>query len=313
MMKKEITLSINPTYFCNFRCSFCYLSNDQLSDRKKIDLEQLHSVIESVSHYFEITGIDLYGGEVNLLRSDYLYNLKNVMSNFTKSRINLITNGSYLNDFCFDEAVDVSVSWDYLAREKHDLVLENISNSPKPVHILTLASEKFCKLSDGQLRDYISLINQSGNVKSVEIKPYSLNQFHQQEVKFTDYEKLIQRLIKIESEMKFEFINLKKIEMCLTQQTRAWSDGHLYITPDGSLAVLEFDHQGKEFFLKLNSVQEYISWSDQEKLKVLGNSFCSQCQYMGRCLSEHLQDVKSLEESCNGFINLLRWYENERV
>ena len=27
-----ITLSVNPTYYCNFRCDFCYLTEEQLRD-----------------------------------------------------------------------------------------------------------------------------------------------------------------------------------------------------------------------------------------------------------------------------------------
>ena len=44
----SITVSINPTYYCNFRCDFCYLTEEQLSDRKIIkreDLEQSLNVL----------------------------------------------------------------------------------------------------------------------------------------------------------------------------------------------------------------------------------------------------------------------------
>ena len=34
-----MNLSINPTYYCNFRCDFCYLTPEQLGDRQKIDLK----------------------------------------------------------------------------------------------------------------------------------------------------------------------------------------------------------------------------------------------------------------------------------
>ena len=34
----KITVSINPSYFCNFRCNFCYLTSKQLGDQKQIPL-----------------------------------------------------------------------------------------------------------------------------------------------------------------------------------------------------------------------------------------------------------------------------------
>ena len=33
---KPITVSINPSYFCNFRCDFCYLTSEQLGDQKDL-------------------------------------------------------------------------------------------------------------------------------------------------------------------------------------------------------------------------------------------------------------------------------------
>ena len=48
------------------------------------------------------------------------------------------------------------------------------------------------------------------------------------------------------------------------------------------------------------------------KDRVVKNPYCSQCDYLGSCLSEHLRDVKSLTYSCNGFKHLLDWY-NERI
>ncbi len=81
---------------------------------------------------------------------------------------------------------------------------------------------------------------------------------------------------------------------------------HLYLTPDADLAVLDFDDLGREFFKKLKNMQEYEIWCLDEKNKISTNVFCGKCEYLGHCLSEHLQVVRENQQSCNGFYNLLK-------
>ena len=56
-----MNVSINPSYFCNFRCDFCYLTEEQLSDQKKIELEKLDDLLSQIPN---IEHVDLYGGEI---------------------------------------------------------------------------------------------------------------------------------------------------------------------------------------------------------------------------------------------------------
>jgi MoaA/NifB/PqqE/SkfB family radical SAM enzyme len=70
------TVSINPSYFCNFRCDFCYLTPEQLGDQKKISLEKLDELLADIP---KIDYIDLYGGEIGALKKDYFYGLKDTI------------------------------------------------------------------------------------------------------------------------------------------------------------------------------------------------------------------------------------------
>ena len=58
-------VSINPSYFCNFRCDFCYLSTKQLGDQKQISFDKLDELLSQVDN---IEHIDLYGGEVGAMK-----------------------------------------------------------------------------------------------------------------------------------------------------------------------------------------------------------------------------------------------------
>jgi hypothetical protein len=87
----------------------------------------------------------------------------------------------------------------------------------------------------------------------------------------------------------------------------SFSDDHVYITPSGKFGVLEFDLNDNEYFLELDSFEKYLEWCLIEKSRIYKNQFCSNCEFSGKCLSEHLRKVTSLDDSCNGFHNLIKW------
>ena len=65
----SMNVSINPSYFCNFNCSFCYLTKEQLADTKKIPLAKLDKLLGQIP---DISYVDLYGGEIGALKKRLL-------------------------------------------------------------------------------------------------------------------------------------------------------------------------------------------------------------------------------------------------
>lgn len=303
-------VSLNPLYGCNFRCEFCYLTPRQLSDLSLLDLTKLDTVLAEISSNTPIQHIDLYGGEIGILPEEYYYQMKTVIRRYYSGTINIITNLSRIRQFFLDDDVSLSVSWDYDCRERHENVYRNMCRIDKDLHILMLAGK--C-LIQKNVDEIITVLNFINNVKSVEIKPYSTNQANQHSVSHSNFEEFIKRWITSPLEKNFDFLNEEKIQRSLTKSYSAWSNDHVYITPSGNLAVLEFDNNDNEFFLSLNSYQEYVDWTIKEQQKVKSNSFCNQCEFLGNCLTEHYRDVKSMDNSCNGYQSLLRWYANEKM
>lgn len=298
-------VSVNPSYFCNFRCDFCYLTEDQLSAPRHIPIPMLEMKLDEVREYKKIEQIDVYGGEIALLPNNYLFDMFSVFRRYTDN-INVITNLSALKGVFFHQDVTLSVSFDFECREMSDKVMRNILATNKDIHILMLASE--C-LIEKDVEEMIMTFNGMKNVKSVEVKPYSTNQANQHSVSFQDYEEFIKKWIESPTEKNFTFVNEDLIKSSLNDERNAFSDDHIYITPTGSFAVLEFDKKDNEFFLELENMKQYAQWAEREKIRVTGNDFCSGCKYLGRCLSEHLRDVKDVSQSCNGFKLLLDWYD----
>ena len=298
----SMNLSINPTYYCNFRCDFCYLTKEQLGDRHKISPELLQSSIEQVTD--PISHIDLYGGEVGLLTSEYYYSIKDIIRKQYDGNIHINTNLSAFPDFFRDEDVTLSVSYDFSAREKEQFVLNNMMNANKDLAVLILASPKVLEMD---VEFMIFTLNMVSNVKSVEIKPYSINQANAHPVTHKDFEDFVIRFDEAKTEKNFDFQNIHNIYRSIDKEYNAFSSDHVYITPSGKFGVLEFDKNDKEYFKEYNTYHEYKEWAENEVRDNL-SPICHSCSYFGHCLTEHYRYVLDLDNSCNGYKGLLDYY-----
>ena len=211
----------------------------------------------------------------------------------------MLHEGFFENDFY------LSVSYDFDAREKSDLVYNNMFQSTVPIAVLILASQKVIEMN---VDDMINKLNLCSSIESVEIKPYSINQANAQPITHKDFELFVKKWIESSVAKKFDFINEGKIIESLNKNYNAFSNNHVYITPNGNFAVLEFDKDDKEYFLELNSIKEYIKWAEQEPINNVSD-ICKKCKYYGHCLTEHYRYVKDLKNSCNGYKGLLDYYE----
>lgn len=302
-------ISINPTYYCNFRCEFCYLG-DKLGDKLLLRLNTLNDRLEEIMNVESIDYIDLYGGEVALLPEGYMEQMFDILENYYEGRVSVITNLSAIHPTFIRRNVVLSVSYDFECREKHELVFQNMIKYPGDLHVLLLAGR--C-LIQKDVDEMIKTFNILSNVKTVEIKPYSTNQYNAHGVTFKDFEEFVKRWIASPVEKRFEFSNERLIQVSLTGKANAFSDDHIYITPAGKFAVLDFDLNDNEYFQELSSFAEYQLWTQREKKRVHLNGYCGKCEYLGHCLSEHLREVRNMEQSCNGFKHLLDWYKHERM
>ncbi|MCY1348730.1 hypothetical protein D9M69_348850 [compost metagenome] len=257
---------------------------------------------------YDIGHIDLYGGEILVLPEKYIYELLKPIFDRGIDDIVIQTNLSFLPDIVHDPRLEFSVSYDFSVREKHERVFQNMLLMTQPFNVLSLAGRSF--LDSVTPDQYVDMMNLLGNLKSCEIKPYSSNQANDQEVLYTEFEEFVWAVIKHPART-FRFENETQVEEAWLGVRNSFSDDHVYITPTGDYAVLEFDDNDREFFKTVDGIEGYQQWCDIEKTRVITNPICSACPYNGSCLSEHLRNVTSLENSCNGFRGLIdKWGES---
>jgi hypothetical protein len=259
----------------------------------------MQQITDPISH------VDLYGGEIGLLSSDYYYSIKDVIRTYYDGPININTNLSAFPDFFRDEDVTLSVSYDFHAREKEQFVLDNMMKTDKEISVLILASPKVLEMD---VEFMVFTLNMIYNVTSVEIKPYSINQANAHPVTHKDFEDFVIRFDEAKTAKNFDFQNIHNIYRSIDREYDAFSNDHVYITPSGKFGVLEFDQYDKEYFKEYDSYHEYKQWAKEEPEKNLSD-ICKKCKYYGNCLTEHYRYVKDLTNSCNGYKGLLEYYE----
>jgi len=305
--KPLINVSLNPTYYCNFSCDFCYLTPEQLNDKTTLDLERLEELLMELSQHRTIDQVDLYGGEVLLLSESYHKALRELLGAYGCDDISLITNLSTVNSVALDPTYILTVSYDFEAREKADRVFNNLLTLPREFSILTLVSRAF--LDTVTPDEYVHTFNLLTNMTVAELKPYSKNQANQQPVTNREFEQFVYAVL-THPDRQFHLENQTHLEQVLEGTHNSFSDDHVYITPAGNFAVLEFDKDNRELFLELDSFEDYLAWCTIEQQRVVNNSVCGSCQFFGKCLSEHLREEHNLLDSCNGFHDLIvRWSE----
>ncbi|WPU65622.1 hypothetical protein [Peredibacter starrii] len=308
-------LSLNPTYYCNFRngkcAETCYLTSSQLSDPKILDVKDISARVTELEQQAQLEHIDLYGGEITILPIDYQYELLGYLAGLSCS-LNLVTNLSNVNSpFIHHRGNDftLSVSWDYRARQGHEAIYEKMKTLSRDFTVLSLASPEFMTFSPLEI---LKILNQLPFLSAFEIKPYNQNQGNALKISHRAYEKLIQSYVEIyrSRSWNFSFTNLHELQNAIEKNRRSWSDNHIYLTPANRWAVLDFDQQGREYFLHLQDLNEYQSWAKNEKATYTIDPHCQECRFLGHCLSEHLKPINDFEStSCSGFKNLLDWFE----
>lgn len=274
-------VSINPLYLCNFRCKYCYLTPEQLSDRTVLPIDILLTKLDSIPN---LEGIELYGGEPSLLAPEYV---DAILNRYVTIPISVTTNGSKIPKWFYDSRVSINISYDFDVRPHNNIVFNNILKLERPIAINVLVTPELLE------RDVIAdirFINSIKNIEYVELKPYSSNQSNQ-----NNFDEAYINYVALWLDNSHKTVTEQRI----LDKANYFESPHVFLTPSGDFAILDFDINGNEFFRTID-IAEINGILEEESNMVFGGN-CSSCQYVGVCLTEHYRKTDGIDNIyCSG-------------
>lgn len=274
-------ISINPSYHCNKNCSFCYLGNLK-QDKTLLSLDNLKEILTNINN---IETIDLYGGEILSLDTNYINELIKISNQFSPV-VNLITREpNKLNKITEDVNVAISVE-PFLYTPDFNYTHYNILSLGLP----TLLSH-----TNKEILDFYNKLNP----ETLEIKPYSESSYNSHlEI---NQDRLNDLIVYLSYEFKKPFINKNLIINAIKGISNNCND-HIYITPNGKLQTLTYIN-GIERFVDIPNIKSLKIY--EQNLLLINNNACLNCNLFGHCCSEHFTP-------CNGFKSSIEDYRMRR-
>lgn len=263
-MKQNLQISINPTYKCNFHCDFCYLqglfSNDYLNPNK------LDEILKNLSQRYNISFIDLYGGEITTLPDSIVQQYLRIIFKYVPT-ISIILNGSRFPDYLKDDRIEISVSWDYKYRPLNQEVLDNIwkfrkQSNMKEVDIL-LTSPLLYK------EDLSFLDKLDGICRNFELKCCMKTNSNHQNLQFRDFLNA-QILWSNKALNNSHFINNDYLDGIFPKKEK-----HIFINPKGELVDIVYK----------NNIESFEELKIDEKF--VPDKQCLTCKFYKKCFNEH--------------------------
>lgn len=271
----KIQISINPTYKCNMNCSFCYLKHTP----KVLDLEKLENKLKDISLKYDIDSIDLYGGEICLLPDDYLLKLILLCKKYVDI-IGVITNYTIDKKWLFDRNdIDLSVSWDYIFRDKNEEVMERIKNTKRELGIIMTSPELYDKKYE-----VADILNKLDGNYYIDIKPCMPSENNKCKCDLKKYQEFVLFMI---SNLKHKVLN----QYYLDNPPNNLKTPHIFINPDCKVQKLKF-----------NRDKEYFETIDDYDIEI--NDKCKKCRYFDSCQTEHDSYFED-EYDCLGMKHLI--------
>lgn len=302
MESRSIDLSINPSYLCNLRCSFCYLGEKNLRDKEKISLGLLKSRLDEICISRKLGHVDVYGGEITVLPEAYVEAIIALIKTYRPDSISLVTNLTRLPKYLQDPEIGINVSYDFSARNKNIEVLRNMMWLNRSFSIITLVSPVFVSKELDPDR-VIRTLKALSYLHSFELKPYSQSKTSQGTVSSDVYEKLVLTYLLKIKDSSFIFKNKYLLDEILQSNNSYPIEDHLFINPQGKFCIL-VQEAGKEFFQPYESFNRFLEEKNKRTDEALKNSFCKSCKYFGKCLTEH----PVLNDVCSGYRGLIDQY-----
>lgn len=299
----DISIDIISNYHCNFFCKYCFLykfmDNDNIINITKLDKQ-----LQNVSVKYNITSMNIYGGEISLLPRRHLKRLIDLCNEY--AQVNVVTNFMNLecNEFLANENVTVSTSINDERRYNEVIERSLLFNDNKNLSILQVVTPSLLNKSSKDILDHLELFKRT--VSFLQYSP-SINAKENFTVTNMDYAVFIKRIIRLylSSNYSFDITNINQLDDVIEGKYDPRMRSILFINPLNEYASVAYEN-GLEYF---KTYKNLIDWEhdciDEENIY---HNKCGSCKYYGKCYAEHIKDWREDDECC-GMKSLIQWYE----
>lgn len=297
---KNLTLSIMPSYKCNFKCEYCYLG-DLIKTYKSLDLSVMNDLLLELKQQYTINHVNLYGGELSLLDQNYLQQLINIIKdNINNCGISITSNFSNENilTFCLSNNIQLNVS---LNEERYNY-LQTLNKIKKfsGTKLFDLAVVVLPSILNYSIPDLYKFYNE------LEFDVFFIqhhNSIHQQtySISIDQFSNFLYDFICYHTNQKQNKFKIENLEILNDEDYNPNTESYLFINPDGKYCTTSFKNRIEEYILfdNLQQWQQYCETSRQ-----LYIDKCSTCELFDKCKAEHLEILKNKDE-CSGLKQLL--------
>lgn len=310
-MKKNITVSIIPSYKCHYKCPFCFLGKLR-EDFTLLKLEKLEENLKTISEEYIIDQIDLFGGELGEINENYLRHLLNLCLEYNPNRITITTN--FLNNICLDLVkeyenkanVTLAISLNK-ERSRNNYIEWKLETAikekslPKSTELVYVVLPSLLNYNKIELLEKLQRFNLP--VIFLRYNPSNLN--HIYNISTLEYSKFLRDLIASYRENSYTF-PLGNLDL-LNMDNDPTIESNVFINPYGQYGWIEFK-QDKEVY---KYSDKYLDWKSAIFKDIsLYEKHCASCKYYyGKCQAEHLNFLDN-EIECCGLKGLLDWNDS---
>lgn len=290
-------VSLCPTFFCNQKCSYCYLGNLR-NDKSILDLNILSPVLSNIT--CNINNIEIFGGEISLLSKDYLNNLKSICLKYCQN-IFVITNMTYDISDIFDN-ITFSLNEE---REDYLKIKNNLMYYEKPYNLSIVVLPSVIKKGAKQVLESINY----SNCRYVTFQKYSPSILNDALiVSDNDYENFLKDVIDYyienKEKMYYNITNINDISNVYNGNYSPLMEENVFINYKGQYGCV-LHNDNKEYFKWFDTFAEWLNETKKEKEKY--KERCSNCLYYNHCYAEHL----NFNKSCSGNKDLLTYFKGK--
>ena len=285
---------VMPTYRCNLGCSYCYLKKE---NTQTLNLNTLESRLNEIRACYSIEQINVYGGEISLLSTQYLNELFKLCRKYCID-ISAITNFTHPEILEQFPSIHWAVSVNDERPNNKEVLQRLLYMDNRNISISQVVTPSALKKGASAVLKEDAMLG--GYVEFLRYSPSSENLLW--DLTNADFENFMIDVMENKDKYPISIKNEQDIISCLNGTYNAYADSNVFIAPDGSFNYVAYGIKG-EYFCQIPIIENIKEVRAEEEA-----AFPCVCKYRGRCYAEHLAQWKE-GDSCCGCKRLLDYYE----